>query len=126
MTWEELLKGCASGKMPRVKTSSGRGGTVRAIRDEGSHRGCTVELDGMNYASWYWAVDGKDQRSRYIRDLTLVDERDIDDQISEKYEPFKKDFEMFWNEIRKEGLYHTFENWWADFMTDKIDEANKK
>lgn len=72
MTFEELLKACANGKMPRV--SNGQiSGQISVIKQCNEHFGCAVDFDnGPGYSVWYHAISGNDHRKNYMRDLSIV------------------------------------------------------
>lgn len=87
MTFEELLKACGSGKLPKVKTSkpfshkNAEGGFSRpeigvvvTIKNTDRHKGCAVYYEGLNWYPWYRADNGNDYRSQYMRDLTIIEE----------------------------------------------------
>lgn len=78
MTIPDLLKACANGKMPMVKTSRH---VKYALKDEGQvvvirtsgRRGCAVQFPGLNYDTWFNEELGTDERSRYMSELSIVE-----------------------------------------------------
>lgn len=78
MTFQELLKACASGKMPRVKSTehfkghTSTTGTVTTIKTNGKHSGCAVTFDGMAYDTWFHEEWEEDKRSKYMNQLILL------------------------------------------------------
>jgi hypothetical protein len=73
MTFEEVLKACAIGEMPKVKDSVGRVGQVITIKNGDGYHGIAVLFDDQNWADWFRAGDDTDRRRKYMRDLTLND-----------------------------------------------------
>ncbi len=77
--FEDILKACLSGKMPRVQSSepikftNETKGTVTTIKANAKHCGVGVTFDGLNYELWFTESDDTDKRTRYIRQLTLCD-----------------------------------------------------
>lgn len=71
MTFEELLQASASG-LPKVMYN-GVDGRVTVIKDNGSFKGCACRFK-ENYDHWFYAADGDDKRSKYMKDLTLIKE----------------------------------------------------
>lgn len=83
MTLEELLKACASGKMPKVKCSSkinnatsqiGQVTVIKCDTGHASYRGCAVKFPPNNYDNWFYEEDGTDGRKHYMKELELVNE----------------------------------------------------
>lgn len=78
MTFEGLLKACASGKMPRIEStepirqSSSRKGTVTTIKHNGRYSGCGITFDSMNYELWFYSEAGTDKRKKYMSQLILL------------------------------------------------------
>lgn len=80
MTFDEILKSCSSGKLPRVTTNievpytSHVTGTITTIKQNSRHCGVGVTFDGLAYEVWHHDSKDNDKRSRYIRNLSLLDE----------------------------------------------------
>lgn len=78
MTFEEALQACAGGTMPRVKSSTPiKGATsnighVSVIKDYRGYKGVEVVFPGVGYGTWFHASDSVDGRSRYMRDLEII------------------------------------------------------
>lgn len=73
MQWSDLIKACASGSLPKVKTEKGTIGQVSVIKANDRYRGIGVALPELNYDLFYHDSEDTDKRSRYMRDLSLVD-----------------------------------------------------
>jgi len=72
MTFEELLKACNTGVLPRVSNGQIEG-TVVVIKNNNSAKGCSVEFDhGPGYDIWFHAEDGHDLRKSYMKNLILI------------------------------------------------------
>jgi hypothetical protein len=81
MTFEELLKACASGQMPRVELTGdhkhvpkGMRGYVVTIKYKDRHKGIAVRFDnGPSYDCWFhYGPMETDKRSNYMHQLKLV------------------------------------------------------
>ncbi len=78
MKFEEILKACSSGKLPKVlsscpiKYAQSAKGTVTTIKANGKHSGVGVTFEGLDYELWFHDSDDTDKRTRYLRDLTLI------------------------------------------------------
>lgn len=73
MEWIELLKYLSNGKMPMVKdTKTGKIGRVVVIKDNGRHKG--ISMSGEHYDTWYHDSDAVDARTKYIRDLQIIED----------------------------------------------------
>jgi hypothetical protein len=88
MTFEELLKACQTGTMPKVKVlymlpyAQSDIGTVTTIKDNGKHKGIGVQFPGMKWETWF--ADSKDnyRRTKYMRDLILFEETNNNEQAN--------------------------------------------
>lgn len=74
MKWLELIKACAKGRLPKVKTGTGLVGQVSVIKDNGRHKGIGVVFPGLEYDTWFNDSEETDKRSRYMRELVIVDD----------------------------------------------------
>lgn len=81
MTRQELLDALPKGfpkveftGLPPLKFVSSNIGQVTSIRLIGKHIGVGVQFEGVNYDHWFHDSDETDKRSRYLRDLKLVEE----------------------------------------------------
>lgn len=90
----------------------------------------TIGLDSYEQAESY--MNDRFCKNKYpnafivstFKKINQMTTLELDDFITEKYEVYKSDFEMLWDE--KES-YQTFENWWNDFLKMKFnEELNKK
>ncbi len=82
MDFQDLLKACAAGTMPRVKStvpikfSAGSKptmceGLVTVIKHTKGFQGCAVSFKGITYDVWFHAEKKDDKRSRYLADLEI-------------------------------------------------------
>lgn len=71
MTFEELLKACSTGELPRVQFYD-LNGRVTVIKDNEGFKGCGVKFSKMPYDTWFYAEDGNDGRKKYMKDLILL------------------------------------------------------
>jgi hypothetical protein len=79
MTFEELLKACASGEMPKVKLigthrniTTGAIGQVVTIKKNRNHGGVSVDFGIINYDCWFHDSKDEDKRSNYMYQLELI------------------------------------------------------
>ena len=74
MTFEEALKACADGTMPKVITQDGHEAQVTVIKNHNKTKGVEIVIPGLpewKSTRWYWDSDETDKRRNYIRDLNL-------------------------------------------------------
>ncbi len=78
MTFEELLKACASGELPAVslkepvKYATSNAGKVVVIKANNRHRGIGVQFPGVPYDTWFHEINTGDKRSKYMDELELI------------------------------------------------------
>ncbi len=88
MTYEELLKACSTGALPRVSIgtmvahATSKKGVVTSVKDTTTvknlsitYKGCSVRFDGMAYDTWFYAESEKDKRKHYMSELTLLKDK---------------------------------------------------
>lgn len=71
MTFEEVLKACSNGKMPKVE-DRGCVGQVTAIKNGDGYVGISVKFPNTSYNVWFHAEEKKDKRARYMSELNLL------------------------------------------------------
>lgn len=71
-TFEDVLKACASGKMPKV-TDGTKIGQIVTIKNGDGYHGVGVYYEGVGYVKWYHAKHQDDHRSKYMSQLTIVE-----------------------------------------------------
>lgn len=78
MTYEQLLKHCACGEMPRVRVikahkglSLGAEGVVVTIKNSKGYRGIGVDF-GRGWDDWFYAEEGTDKRMKYMNQLEII------------------------------------------------------
>jgi hypothetical protein len=75
MKFEEVLKACAGGSLPKVRTTDGLEGHITVIKDHNNVRGVEVVIPSIpSYKGvrWYWDSDETDKRRNYMRDLMII------------------------------------------------------
>lgn len=70
MTFEELLKECANGKMPKV-IYNGKICQVVTIKNGDGYYGVGVNI-GNKWVDWFHAEIGTDKRKKYMSELTIA------------------------------------------------------
>lgn len=68
MTFEELLKQCADGKMPQV-LYNGKICQVVTIKNGDGYFGVGVNI-GNKWVDWFHAENGTDKRKKYMSELS--------------------------------------------------------
>ncbi len=69
MTFEELLKSCSSGEMPKV-TYNGHARQVVTIKNGDGYIGIGVDT-GKPFIEWFHAETGTDKRKKYMSELKI-------------------------------------------------------
>ncbi len=130
LTFEDVLKACAGGNMPKVVTEKGTVGIVTTIKDNGRYKGIAVKLWGMDYDLWFHESDSSDKRSRYIRDLKLQEKEptyfEIESQMIESEMETYLLVKLL--EVAKQfGYTHVKDNWGVNAYDEyTIDDAITK
>jgi hypothetical protein len=79
MTFEELLKACGKGTLPKVrietpvKNSKAIDGIIVEIKNCGNYKGCAVRFPDMAYNKWFYAETGNDKRCNYMSELSIIE-----------------------------------------------------
>ena len=78
MTLEELFNHAATtGKLPMVEVdkpvrhAASNIGVVTTIKQTSGYTGVAVRFNGMNYDSWFHAIENPDRRSKYMSELKI-------------------------------------------------------